>query len=194
MDDGVSSQSLRDFNRALREYLQYNKREAGPLIENRAKKVQWELYRQFKAIATTPEKIEQEAKARNYQIRRRLRKGGDGKHLSVKEELVMRKKSIAYLSVSFLHRAWRANRDGQNTNFAAKSRSNRKIGEAIIRTTKGQRSPQVRLSSFLEGVLVQNRQRALVEKTLRAQVADMGVYVRKKQQEALKQTIAKTFS
>lgn len=66
MNDGVSSQSLRDFNQALREYLQYNKREAGPLIENRAKKVQWELYRQFKAIAATPDKIEAEAKARGY--------------------------------------------------------------------------------------------------------------------------------
>src|SRR5690606_18094362 len=97
-------------------------------------------------------------------------------------------------SVSFLHRAWRANRDGQNASFDTKSRSNRKIGEAIIRTAKGQSRPQVELVSYLEGVMVQNRQRGLVEKALRMQVADMGVYVRKKQQEALKQTIAKTFS
>lgn len=192
MDDGVSSQALHDFNRALKEYLQYNKREAGPLIENRAKKVQWELYRQFKAIAATPEKIEAEAKARDYAIYRRP--GQDGKAVSLKEELTLRKKSIRYLSVSFLHRAWRANRDGQNASFDTKSRSNRKIGEAIIRTAKGQSRPQVELISYLEGVLVQNRQRSLVEKALRLQVSDMGVYIRKKQQEALKQTIAKTFS
>lgn len=192
MNDGVSSQSLRDFNQALREYLQYNKRETGPLIENRAKKVQWELYRQFKAIAATPEKIETEAKARDYATRRRIGKGG--KAVSAKEELTLRKRSIRYLSVSFLHRAWRANREGQNSSFDTKSRSNRKIGEAIIRTAKGQSRPRVELISYLEGVLVQNRKRNLVDKALRSQVADMRVYVRRKQQEALKQTIAKTFT
>ena len=51
MADGVSSDSLQQFDRALEEYLRYNRRETGPLIENRAKKIQWELYRSFKAIA-----------------------------------------------------------------------------------------------------------------------------------------------
>jgi hypothetical protein len=192
MAEAASSRSLRQFDRALREYLRYNQREAGPLIENRAKKVQWELYRQFKAIAPTRDKIEQEAAARGYAIRRR--KGADGKSLSVKQELALRKRSIGYLSVSYLFRAWRANRDGQNARHSATSRRNRKIGEALIRTAKGQRHPSVRISSFLEGVLVQNRQRGLVDKALRAQATDMKTYVRRKQQEALKRTVGRIFA
>ena len=35
MADGVSSDSLDQFDRALEEYLRYNRRETGPLIENR---------------------------------------------------------------------------------------------------------------------------------------------------------------
>ena len=77
MADGVSSDSLQQFDRALEEYLRYNRRETGPLIENRAKKIQWELYRNFKAIAPSRDKIEQEAAARGYAIRRRM--GQDGK-------------------------------------------------------------------------------------------------------------------
>lgn len=192
MADGVSSKSLRNFDRALKEYLRYNKRETGPLIENRAKRVQWELYRQFKGIAPTRDKIEQEAASRGYAIRRRM--GPDGKRLSVKKELALRKRSIRYLSVSYLFRAWRANRDGQNTQFSAKSRRNKQIGEALIRTAKGKRRPFVRLTSFLEGVVAQNRKRNLVDKALRAQTADMKTYVRRKQQQAMKRSITRIFT
>ena len=192
MADGVSSKSLRNFDRALKEYLRYNKRETGPLIENRAKRVQWELYRQFKAIAPTRDKIEQEAASRGYAIRRRM--GPDGKRLSVKKELALRKRSIRYLSVSYLFRAWRANRDGQNTQFSAKSRRNKQIGEALIRTAKGKRRPFVRLTSFLEGVVAQNRKRNLVDKALQAQTADMKTYVRRKQQQAMKRSITRIFT
>lgn len=192
MADGVSSKSLRNFDRALKEYLRYNKRETGPLIENRAKRVQWELYRQFKAIAPTRDKIEQEAASRGYAIRRRM--GPDGKRLSVKKELALRKRSIRYLSVSYLFRAWRTNRDGQNTQFSAKSRRNKQIGEALIRTAKGKRRPFVRITSFLEGVLAQNRKRNLVDKALRAQTADMKTYVRRKQQQAIKRSITRIFT
>jgi hypothetical protein len=192
MADGVSSKSLRNFDWALKEYLRYNKRETGSLIENRAKRVQWELYRQFKAIAPTRDKIEKEAASRGYAIRRRM--GPDGKRLSVKKELALRKRSIRYLSVSYLFRAWRANRDGQNTQFSAKSRRNKQIGEALIRTAKGKRRPFVRLTSFLEGVLAQNRKRNLVDKAFRAQTADMKTYVRRKQQQAIKRSITRIFT
>jgi len=191
MEGGASSHSLRQFDRALQEYLRWNKRETGPLIENRGKRVQWELYRQFKAIAPTKNKIEQEAASRGYAIRRRM--GANGKRLSVNQELALRKRSIGYLSVSYLFRAWRTNREGQSSQFSAKSRRNRQIGEALVRTAKGKRRPYVRLTSFLRGVMVQNRQRNLVDKALRAQAADMKTYVRGKQQEALKRTIARIF-
>lgn len=192
MAEGVSTSSLRNFDRAFKQYLRYNKRESGPLIENRAKRVQWELYRQFKAIAPTRDKIEQEVASRGYAIRRRM--GPNGKRLSVKKELALRKRSIRYLSVSYLFRAWRTNREGQSTQFSAKSRRNKEIGEAVVRTAKGKRRPFVKLTSFLEGVVVQNRQRRLVDKALRAQAADMKTYVRRKQQQAMQRTFARIFS
>jgi len=192
MEDGVSSKSLDRFDRALGAYLKYNRRESGPLIENRAKKIQWELYRRFKAIAPTRDKIEQEAAARGYAIRRRI--GPDGKRLSVKKELAMRKRSIGYLSISYLFRAWRTSRKGQNSAFSAKSRHKREIGEALVRTATGKRRPFVRLTSFLRGAVIQNRQRRIVDKALKAQAADMKQYVLRKQREQLQNTIARTFS
>lgn len=191
MADGVSSRSLKHFNRALEQYLKYNQRETGPLIENRGKRVQWELYRQFKKIAPTKDKIEQEAAQRSYAIRRRM--GPDGQRLSVKKELAERKRSIGYLSISYLHRAWRANREGQNNRLTARSRKNKQIGEALIRTAKGKRRPYVRLTSFLHGVLIQNRQKRTVDMALKAQASDMKNYVQRKQREALKRSIAKPF-
>lgn len=191
MEGGTSTQSLRQFDRALQQYLRWNKRETGPLIENRGKRLQWELYRAFKAIAPSRDKIDQEAAARGYAIRRR--RGPDGKRLSVKKELALRKRSIGYLSVSYLFRAWKANREGQSAQFAATSRRNRRIGEALVRTAKGERRPSVRLTSFLQGVMVQNRQRRLVDHALKAQSADMKTYVRRKQQETMKRTFARIF-
>ena len=191
MEEGASNHALRDFNKALQKYLRYNKRDTGPLIENRGKKIQWELYRQFKAIAPTREKIDQYAEAVGFAIKRRI--GPDGKRLSVKQELALRKRSIRYLSVSYLFRAWRTNREGQNSRYPAKSRRNQFIGEALIRTAKGQRNPIVRLTSFLKGVLVQNRKRNLVDKALNAQTADMQKYIQRKQREAIKRTISGLF-
>lgn len=189
MTQPADTRSLKKFDRALREYLRYNKRETGPLIENRGKQVQWELYRQFKAIAPSKDRIGQEAASRGYAIRRRM--GPYGKRLSVKKELAERRRSIGYLSVSFLHRTWRANRDGQSARHTAKSRRNRRIGEVLIRTSKGKRKPFVRLTSFLQGVLVQNRKQHIVDKALRAQARDMKTYIQRKQREKLKRTLAR---
>jgi hypothetical protein len=191
VSEGVSTQPLRQFDRALRAYLRYNRRETGPLLEDRGKKLQWELYRQFKAIATTRDKIEQEAASVGYAIRRRM--GANGKRLSVKKELALRKRSIRYLSVSYLFRAWKSRREGQSGSFSATSRRNKQIGEALIRTSKGKRRPFVRLTSFLEGVVAQNRQRRLVDKALRAQSADMKTYVQRKQREQVRRTIGRIF-
>ncbi len=181
MPKDTHSEAFADFDRALKSYLRYNKRGLGSLVENRSKKLQWELYRQFKATAPSKEKIEMEARAQGYAIKRR--KGSDGKRLTVKQELTLRKRSIGWLSVSFLFKAWRANRDGQSASYAAKSRRNRKIGRALIRTAQGQRRPYVRLSSFLEGVVVQNRRQRIADKALRAQAADMRIYIARKQRE-----------
>jgi hypothetical protein len=172
---------LNEFQRALQDYTRYNRRELGPLLEARARRVQFELFRQFKSIAPTKEKINAEAEARGYRIRRR--EGEDGRKVSLKKELALRRKSIGFLSISFLIRAWKAQREGQNAAFSARSRKQAEIGKTVLHTAKGTSRPQVRIMSFLEGVVVQNRRRALVDKALKLQAADMRTYVARKQRQ-----------
>ncbi len=186
------SGGLEAFQKALRDYTRYNRRELGPLIENRARRVQWDLYRRFREIAPTPEKINKEAEARGFEIRRRI--GKDGKHLSVKQELALRRRSTGWLSISFLLRTWRAQREGQTGVFSALSRTRREVGKAIIRTAKGQRRPSVRIVSLLEGAAIQARQRGIVNRVLQSQTADMRSYIARKQQERIQKTIAKSFT
>lgn len=180
MSEGISSKQLAAFNKALGDYARYNRRELGPLIESRAKRMRFELFRQYRAIAPSKEKIEQEAAARGYAIKRR--KGKGGKALSVKQEIAARKRSIGWLSRSWIFQGWRSARDGQDAAFIARAKSRQSIGRALVRTAKGLRAPKVTLTSFLEGAVIQNRRRALVGKAMQAQVADMRRYVARKQQ------------
>lgn len=185
-----SARDVRAFQRVLREYARYNRRDLGPLIESRAKRLRFELYRQFKAIAPSKERIEQEAAARGYAIRRR--KNRKGKTLSVKQEIAARKRSIGWLSASWIFREWKSRRDGQTGFFKALSRSKSAIGAAIVRTAKGQRRSSVRLTSYLSGVMIQNQRRGLVAKAMRAQVSDMRGYIARKQKEQFMEMIRKT--
>jgi hypothetical protein len=192
MSGGISSKQLVAFNKALGDYARYNRRELGPLIESRAKRMRFELYRQFKAIAPTKERIEQEAAGRNYAIRRR--KGKSGKTLTVKQEIAARKRSIGWLSASWIFREWKSKRDGQSGFFKSVSRAKSAIGAAIVRTAKGQRRPSVRLTSYLSGVMIQNQRRSLVNKAMQAQVADMRGYIARKQREQFMNLVKKATS
>lgn len=183
---------IQKFHRTLQEYLRYNQRELGPLIENRAKRIQWNLYRRFRGIAPTPQKIEQEFKSRGYRIRRR--KGKNGKALSAKAELGIRKRSVKWLSVSFLLRSWKVKRRGQSAAFHAFSRRKWKVGQAVVRTALGQRNPSVRIESFLKGAAIQNDQRNIINQTLQKEISDMETYVARKQQEAFKNRFSKSLT
>jgi len=185
-----AAKDVQAFHRVLREYARHNQRDLGPLIESRAKRLRFELYRQFKAIAPSKERIENEAAARGYAIRRR--KGKGGKTLSTKQELAARKRSIGWLSASWIFREWKSRREGQIGFFRALSRAKRAIGSAIVRTAKGQRNPSVRLTSYLSGVMIQNQRRALVSRAMQAQVADMRTYIARKQKEQFMQLLRRS--
>jgi hypothetical protein len=176
-----AAKNVQAFHRVLREYARHNRQDLGPLIESRAKRLRFELYRQFKAIAPSKERIENEVSSRGYRIRRR--KSRSGKTMSVKQEIAARKRSVGWLSASWLFREWRSKRDGQIGLFKALSRAKIAIGAAIVRTAKGQRRPRVRLTSYLSGVMIQNQKRALISKAMQAQVRDMRGYIARKQKE-----------
>ncbi len=192
MNDAAVHSGLEAFDAALKRYLVYNKRNLGEIIENRARRLQWELFRQFKDIAPSKEKLDAEAAARGYRTKRR--KGKDGKTLSFAQEMALRKRSIRFLSVSFLVKAWKAKKEGQSGTFAAFSRRKKQIGQAIVRTARGERNPRVRILSFLAGAVKQNQQRGIVTRALNAQAADMDAYTLRKQQEAMMKMVAKVFN
>jgi hypothetical protein len=187
-----AAKDVQAFHRVLREYARHNQRDLGPLIESRAKRLRFELYRQFKAIAPSKERIEKGAAAQGYRIRRRQSRSG--KTMSLKQEIAARKRSIGWLSASWIFREWKAKRDGQSGFYRAMSRARKAIGEAIVRTAKGQRHPSVRLTSFLSGVMIQNQRRTLVSKAMRAQVADMRTYIARKQKEQFMNLVRRTLS
>jgi hypothetical protein len=189
----TSSPDLAAFMAAFDQYRTWSKRALGPLLELRARKLRYELWRQFKAIAKTPATLRAEIEDRGYEIRRRL-DPATGKAVDTDTEIGLRVRSLRFLSVSFLYSAWRAAREGQTGRFAASNRASARIGEAIVRTSAGLDDPMVSLASFLTGVVMQNRDRGIGDRALRAQTADMGVYIARKQREDLAASLERVFT
>ena len=178
------NRDLQSFSRVLNEYLAYNKREQGPLLENRANRIRWGLYRKFRDLAQSPESLEAYLQDRIRSGRGIWRgKTRGGKTRTIEQEIRARKRSVRYLSLSWLMSKWRASRTGQNATIGQRSRTGRRIGEIVLRTAQGSRNPQVELTSFLEGVVIQNREKGIVEEVLRDEVANMRTYISRKQKE-----------
>jgi len=184
----IDPRNLNAFNKALAEYKHYNQRELGPLIENRANRMRWELYRIFRDIAPDKAALSSELDARGGNIKRRIVKG---RRLTLEQEKRKRLGSVKYLSIGFLLREWRATKTGQNIRKDQRNRQNRRIGEVIDRTARGIRRPYVEITNLLEGAAKQNAQRGLVNRALANQTADMKRYIVRKQKQAQARTIAK---
>lgn len=178
-----ASNPVRAFQQALRAYARYNQRQLGPLIESRARRMRFALYRQFKAIAPSPQRIHTEAASRGYAIRRR--KERSGRTLTTDQELAARKRSRGWLSASWIHRQWVNRQSGQSGTFKALGRTGGTIGLAQVRTALGQPNPAVRLTSLLAGAAIQNQRRALVSAALHSQIADLRAYTARKQRQQL---------
>jgi hypothetical protein len=182
MADAATS-DLTAWQAAFDEYRTWSKRELGPLLETKARSVRWELWRQFKAIAKTPAALRDEIANLGYKIKRRI-DPATGKTVDTDTEIGLRVKSLKFLSVSFLYQAWRASASGQSGDFDATAKAGR-VGEAIVRTQSGTADPSVQLTSFLEGVVVQEQQRGIAARALAVQTADMETYIARKQQSDL---------
>ena len=186
--DGINPRNLKAFNQALKEYTKYNSRELGALVENRANRMRWELYKLFRDISPTREKLASELDSLGGRVKRRKVRG---KRLTLEQEKRKRRGSLKYLSIGFMLREWRINKQGQNTKREQRNRLNRRIGEVIDRTARGIRRPYVRITNLLEGALKQNIERSLVDRALTKQTADMRRYIIRKQQQAQRRTVAK---
>ena len=184
----IDPRNLKAFNNALKEYAKYNKRDLGQLTENRANRVRWELYKVFRDIAPSREKLDAELDALGGRVKRRTVRG---KRLTLDQERRKRRSSIKYLSIGFMLRDWRAAREGQNVKRDQRNRMNRKIGEVVDRTARGVLRPSVELINYLEGAVKQNVERGLVNKALARQTADMKTYILRKQKQAQARTIAR---
>ncbi len=185
MNKGPVKSNLDSFNKAFAKYLTYNKRDQGALIENRANRIRWAVYRRYRDIAPSKERIESEARSRGYRIRRG--KTRSGKRRTVQQEIAARSRASKFLSTSFLY-PWKVSRVGQSGSFLSKSRrgQRRNIGSVRLDTAKGRRNPSVRISSFLAGAIKQDRQRGIVAGVLNDERKDMLAYVARKQREEFK--------
>lgn len=178
------SRDVANFKRVLNSYLAYNKRDQGALLENRASRIRWALRKVFADIAPDPSVLDSELRAR-MNSGKGIRRGllPSGKRRSYKQEIASRKRGIKYLSVSWLMQSWKASRTGQNAEHSQTSRTGREIGEAVLKTAKGVRSPRVVLTSLLMGAVIQNKRRGLVSKVMAKETANMTTYIARKQKE-----------
>jgi hypothetical protein len=184
---------LDEFNAALSRYLVWTSKGQGPATEDRARKVRFELFRVFRKIAKTPQGLIEEISNLGYEFKRR-KDPATGKAVSPEKEVALRIRSLRFLSVSWIFKAWRARRDGQRGTFSAVDRGQKTIGQAIVNTAEDTVSPHVELLSFLQGVAVQNAQRQLLDQALRNQAEDMAVYIARKHQEWLQGAFNKSFA
>lgn len=191
--DAYSRTSLVAFEQSFSDYLRFNKREQGPLIEDRGHKVRFALFKAFRDISPSAETIRHEAAARGWRLLRRP--GADGEPLTPEREIRARIRSRRFLALSFILRDWKrpAEGRGQSGRFAARTRAATEIGSAIVRTAVGEESPRVALSSYLEGAVAQSRRRGIVATVLTEQAQDMAVYVRRKHAERLRDHFAREF-
>lgn len=180
----TAADSLAEFQGALRDYALYTRREQGPLIEDRARKVRFELFRGFKAIAKTSTGLRAELASLGYRMRRR--KAADGGTVTPEQEIRLRVRSLRFLSVSFLIKGWQARDRGQQARFTAVNRAGVAIGGAYVDTAVGRETPFVSLTSLLSGVVEQNEQRDIVGAALSAQARDMAAYLQRKHDERLR--------
>lgn len=187
MKDGIQSE-LPGFQKALKSYMRYNQRSQGPLLENRARRIRFGLYRRFKAASKTKDQLESEIASLGYRIRRRKR--GD-KRLTIRQEIQARKSSLNYLAASFIFRNWRRSDKPRNANLEARGRRFR-LGLATIRTTGS--NPQIRLTSYLKGAAEINRRDRIDVETLRSEVRDMERYIARKHQQRQRQLFQKGFA
>ena len=175
------------FQSTLNEYVAWNKRELGTLLQQRAQKLRVEIFKRFRALARDRKKL----RAALWVIASR----GDGLKLHVspktgrvrtpKEEIAARVRTVGFLSVSFLTKEWARANAGSNAVYRAKNGSGATLGMVVDRTAPGRIDPFVAIKSFLEGVAVQDERHGVINAALAGQSADMAQYIARKQAEQL---------
>ena len=175
------------FQATLNEYVAWNKRELGTLLQQRAQKLRVEIFKRFRALRPDRQKL----RSALWVIAGRgegLRLHDDpktGRRRTRREEINARVKSVGFLSVSFLPKDWLRVRGGTNATFSARNNAGATIGMVVDRTGPGRIDPFVAIKSFLEGVAVQDEERGVVNAALAGQSADMATYIARKQAEQL---------
>ncbi|EIQ01629.1 hypothetical protein OpiT1DRAFT_00201 [Opitutaceae bacterium TAV1] len=190
---------LARYHEVLEEYFRWNKRELGSLLENRASRLRFAVFKNFREIAPPAAAIRAEDAALGYRIRRR-KDSRTGKAVSVEDEIRLRGKSRVYLAASLRFAVWKTkdsaveraqkslSGDGGQTLHVTPLNRGRKhtpMGELVVSAASGQPDPFVSMTSFLDGAVTQNARRRIVAAAFRSETADMLAYIRRKQADAL---------
>lgn len=179
------SESFPELTAKLQEYMRWNKRARGPLLESRARRLRYAVFKEFSAIAPTKERIEAEVRAAVAKAGEAIIKRPEG--TSIEDEIKRRQKSRKYLASSFIFKGWKSSKEGQTGTFNQRSRGGRPTGRAIINTRSN--NPSVLIESMLAGAGIQNDQRRLVDRAVAGQIADMEQYIARKQKEQFLKTL-----
>jgi hypothetical protein len=189
----AKTSKLDEFYKSFSEYVRYNEREQGALVENRLYRIRWNLFQAFKSIAPTAQRIEDESRQALETRGLKRREGKDGNLLSAEKEIKARKLSRMFLASSFVVRGWKKSKDGQARTFIAKGRGGTKTGQVRLRTKDGNKSPSGILESFLEGAVIQDDARGIVDNVLAREIVDIQTYILKKNMQKARSTIARVF-
>jgi len=185
----VTATTYHGFQNRLQEYLRYNKKETGVLLENRANRIRFAIFRGYAEQAPTPERIRAEAEASIASGKGLKRKIVGGKRLTREQEIRRRQRSRKYLASTFLVKGWRNSKTPRSATYLARSRQGADTGRAVI-ATQG-RNPRVKIQSFIRGAAEINAERRILDAAIQGEIRDMEQYILRKQQAAFKRKMGR---
>jgi hypothetical protein len=179
--------NYKPLSNAIRAYAKHRRMTNAQVVEVTAKKLLFDLYRAYRTVAATAAKIVEEARRRNWFTRIKKFRGGNSPYVGktirgprtvVQDELDARGRKVGFLASTFLFKRWRVKKGGQRGLYAKAGAKSR----VFVDTDRP--NPQVVISSEVDGVIKMNSKFGLWARAIAARVADMMVYVRRKERES----------
>lgn len=164
-----------EFIKTLRQYEQVSKKDSQEVIQDRAGKLSFELFKQFKKLAPTATELRQLPRTLGHRIKRKFQGA------TVKQEIRRRISARFAAASGWLPAVRRLTKKGVNL------KKKNPMGRVEINL----REPSVTIvNSMKEGVAAEHKHKAM-QSSINAQVADMQVYIQRKLNQRARQFSAK---
>jgi hypothetical protein len=165
----------REFTETMRQYAKFSKKDEEQIVQDRAGKLAFELFKQFRAVAPSVAKIRALPRQLNHRIRRKF------KGATIKQEIARRIRARFSAAIGWIPAVNRL------TKRRTAIRKKNPKGTVVINLSE----PSVTITNDMkEGVAAEARHR-IMQSAVNAQVADMTVYINRKLDQRAKQFSAK---